>query len=433
MQSYTLKNIHKNWYILFTIYFVLLFVANLIFPVTFDWHGRYISHTLLRIILQSGFQDLIVALLGAIFPFLAYFFVSTSYLINYQKKDLYCFIMFSSLLYAFVQASWSIYGMTTYFMSNIFSQMVMLLFLYPYFKFIQNPDYKPHSAYLIIIGIIAGSMHEQGVIALPLLIIIAGIHIIIQKRKIPLWFMIGFCAYLGGTLLLFLAPSTLLENRLLTYGNAQNWEFRGQTYNWMDLGIKRYWYSLLNWLIFVKNGSAYFPSSFAYIIFWIYITYKNIKEYSYKDPKVLCSIILMIASFGSVSAMMFSPLYYHANLNFGLIYLFIALTLAYRQYIENHHKHYKVLPRLACSIAGVIYILCFLSWNHYRIEYNHVVFKIEEAKEQNLSKVVVPAFTQLAIPTPFGNIYPVYLYRTPTFYYRMADYYQSPPIIAQGE
>lgn len=446
------KSIHRVWYILFAIYIILLIVANLIFPVTFDddfayaeignpfllqwkeylsWHGRYISHTLLRFILQSGFQDIIISIFGSLFPFIAYLHVNSNYYQDNNPKDVASFLILSSLLYAFIGVSWSTYGMTTFFMSNIFAQMTILLFLLPYRFVINNPSYTPNLFYLFIIGIIAGSIHEQGVIIIPLLGILA-LFLYLKKTPPPLWFFLGCGAYFVGNLFLFLAPSMLSDYRLTTYIDIANWEFLGKTYNWLELGYKRYWYSLLNWMLFVKNGSAFILSGGIYIVITLILMINNIKkEKTWTSPMTISSTIFFIASFAVIAAMMFSPLYYQANLNWGLIYLFIALIIAYRQYIQIHDKYYKLISKLVCSVVLFIYILCFFAWNHYRIEYNNVLTKIEIAKEQNLSEVIVPPFTQFAIPTPLGNIYPVYLQRTSTFYNRMAIYYNSPPIKVQ--
>lgn len=213
------------------------------------------------------------------------------------------------------------------------------------------------------------------------------------------------------------------------YGNAQQWQFLGQTLNWVELGPIRYAYSLFHHL-FLAHG-AYIPNTLPYFIIIGILMYFVLKKVSLWNGRLFQIFVFIAASLGMTVIMMFSPLYYEANLLFGIVFLFIALVMLIELFWELYPDN-KIIPLAIKSVILTAFIIfgiqCF-AWNHYRKEYNYVVELINEAKAAQKPEVKVPAFTQFAIKTPLGNIYPVYLQRTAVFYTRMAEYYQSSPII----
>ena len=69
-----------------------------------------------------------------------------------------------------------------------------------------------------------------------------------------------------------MSPGGLSENRLIIYGNALEWEFFGQTLNWLELGWKRYFYSL------AKVLWAWIPHCIGFVVFFITILILSIKK-----------------------------------------------------------------------------------------------------------------------------------------------------------
>lgn len=441
-------NFFNRQIIFLTAMFVLLLFSNLIFPIVYDddffysaagspfalqwaqylgnWHGRLISHIPLRLILQWGtpFTDIAVSLLALLFFITAYMQINPRFLFSNDSKDFHLFVILTVLLYAFIPVSCTAYGMTTFFMSNIFALTLVFIFLIPYSSLLRGKNINPKI--LPFFAFIAGASHEQAVVILPLLTFLLIFLKWVQKREVPQWFYTGMACFFLGMLVILLSPSTFQKERLLGYGNAENWEFMGQYLNWINLGWKRYFYSLMNWMFFTKTGAAFVPNVWPYlIVFCILLTklfYKN-------KALIFHSLFYFMGSWALIFVMMFSPLYYQANLIFGIVFMMISIVsllanLAGVSFLKKTTIIFSVLLLF-------IYTIQAFAWNYYRKEYNNVAVLIKKPKLEKASQVEVPAFTQFSISTPLGNIYPVYLQRTPTFYLRMAEYYQSPPIIVQ--
>lgn len=319
------------------------------------WHGRLVSHILLRIILQlpGPVEELVFSGVILWVIITCYRAVNPQFIRNSGKHDFPLFILLFCLLFVFIPVSSTAYVMVTFFMSNIFA--------------------------------------------------------------------IGLIFFFLGMLVILLSPGspTRIEKG---YGNAQQWQFLGQTLNWVELGPIRYAYSLFHHL-FLAHG-AYIPNTLPYFIIIGILLYFVLKKVSLWNGRLFRIFVFIAASLGMTVIMMFSPLYYEANLLFGMVFLFIALMMLIKLFWELYPDN-KIIPLAIKSVILAAFIIfgiqCF-AWNHYRKEYNHVVELINEAKASQKTEVKVLAFTQFAIKTPLGNIYPVYLQRTSIFYTRMAEY-----------
>jgi len=448
------SNINKKWYFIFSSPFLILLFSNLIFPITYDddfiyskvgnpfllqweqyftWHGRFITHSLNRIVLQLGYPytDIITSFLGLLLLILSYFHINPYFLQKFSFKDKALFILLSVMIFSLLGGSWTSFTQTTFFMSYYFTIILLLFFLIPYRLIFEDSKYKPNINYIIIMGLLAGTSHEQAIAILPILFLLA-IILHCKKIAIPFWYWIGVGTFCIGFLFLFLAPSTTSVNRLVNYGNAENWVFMGQKLNWLNLGWKRYFYSLFNWLFL--HTYAWIPQGMIYFIIFGIFFIKNLKstaDTSYPkllDNKNILPLLYFILAWGIVCVMMFSPLYYQAACNMGLIFLFIAVvsTLYYYNFSIRSLKYIKI-----CSIiiGAIIWGIQVPAWIIYYNEYNDVVKIIQKTQTLGKNKAIVKPFTQFIINTPFGGITPVYLYRSSGFYIRMAEYYNIKEII----
>ncbi|MGL5253942.1 MAG: DUF6056 family protein [Brevinema sp.] len=449
------KTSYTNWTKLFlTILLVLLF-SNIIFPITYDddfaysqlgnpfllqwgeyisWHGRMITHSLARTILQWGFPytDIFASLFTIGFFFICCISVTSKFWIKEFSKEFPLILILLLVLYSFVPMSSTAYSQTVFFMSNFFAIGLVLLFLIPYANLISEKNIIFNKYQLVLIsisGFLAGAAHEQASAVLPLLILL-WVYLRQRKQIIPSWFWIGIFFLIIGMFFIHLSPGS--ASRIISYARADQWDFMGKTIDWTSLGVKRYFYALFHHL-FLNKISAYIPNTIIYYLLIGFLYIKNAKKVGVAHSEMVRAVFYLISSLGFTFIMMFSPLFYQANLIWGLVPLYISLFILARLFYQLYQPKLKALTlaKIMMAVFIVIWGVQVLAWNHYRKEYKQVVLLINKAKEQNLSEVIVPSFTQYTIKTPLGNILPVYLYRTDTFYTRMAEYYKISKITVE--
>ncbi len=449
MKNLIKNKIHLNKSVLILLVILgLICLSNLFFPITFDddfayaakgnpfllqaqeyftFHGRYITHTIGRLILQlrDPLTNILTSLLGILFIFVAYNTVQPNFLKQDNKKDPYLLLILSSLLLSCLVASWTGYTQTLFLVTYVFSFTLVLLFLTPYLQLIKEEQYNISPILIFLLGLLVGNTHEQIVATLPILLLIA-LFLKFKKRVLPLWYWIGILGFLVGFTILMATPVNWNNSRINGYGGGTNWEFAGQYLNWNDLGFKKYFYSLAKiyllgtypWLIY---GAPFF------ITFGLILRKNLLLEKDWTKPVHIIPIIFFIYSWGLVSVMMAAPLFHGGPLNFGLTFLYISMVMVINSHLELNPSALFTVKRFAyfmVALALIIWLVMVPTWLHYRVEYNEIVDKINIAKQNNQSEIIVTPFTQYTIKTPFGNIIPVYLFTSDGFYNRMAGYYE---------
>lgn len=196
-----------------------MLASNLLFPITYDddfaysvignpfllqwneylaWHGRLVSHTLLRIILQlpSPIEEIVFSGVILWVIITCYRAVNPQFIHNAGKHDFPLFILLFCLLFVFVPVSSTAYVMVTFFMSNLFAIGLICWFLTPYSLLMSTPSIAPSRMFWLS-ALLAGASHEQAVALLPLLLIL---YIILKYKKImvPRWFWTGGYFFLLG-------------------------------------------------------------------------------------------------------------------------------------------------------------------------------------------------------------------------------------------
>ncbi len=438
------------------IIFILVYLANLMFPITFDddfayaeagnpfllqwqeylnWHGRYLTHTIGRLILQlrDPAVNIIMAFMTTGFMISVGHFMRPRFWQSDDKQNLTILIVVSFALSLLIK-SWIAYTETMFFVAYFLSFVFLLLFLVHYFEFIKNGDEEdkkresPSSSIKIfVLGILAGFTHEQSVATIPLLILMI-IYLKYQKRSIPSWFYIGFLGFVIGFAMLMLAPSVLNGGRD-GYGN--NWNFLGQTYKWNELGFEKYFYNLAKILLFGSFPWIVYGLPF-FTIFGV-LFHKNLKL----NPdwtKQIAPLLMFVYSWGVICVMMFVPMFHAGPMNFGLLFLYLSVGMELQLYLKQNPDFFPKLKKITIGsvvLALVMYVAAIPAWLSYHREYHQIVAQIQEAKSQNLTEVTVKPFTLHVIKTPLGNIKMVGLYTTHTFYRRMAKYYDIEKITPQ--
>ncbi len=422
------------------IIFLLIYGANIMFPVTFDddfayaeagnpfylqyleylnWHGRYITHTIGRIILQlrDPLANILTALVGMFFVFSI-----ANIMKSVRGRNAFAALIPISLSLSCIVGSWTGYTQTVSLVSYQLSCAFIMCFLYFYFERINNPDYNTPFWLIALSGFAAGCSYEQSAALLPLLILMYLFIRYIQKQKIPSWFYIGAGAFTIGLMILLLTPANLAGARD-GYASTDNWQFMGQSYNWHELGFERYFYALANVMLFGSNPWLLpaVPLSVAFCVLFR----KNLKiekDWTKQAP----ALFMIILSWGLASVMMFSPMFWYAQYNFALIFMYTALGMIIKHRLDINPASFIWIKRLTvfcCALAVGIWLFLVPVWLNYRGEYYALADKIEYAKANNINEVETRPFSQYKINTPFGAIIPVYLYTSPGFYRRMARYY----------
>ena len=98
-----------------------------------------------------------------------------------------------------------------------------------------------------------------------------------------------------------MSPGGLSEDRLIIYGDVLEWEFFGQTLNWLELGWKRYFYSL------AKVLWAWIPHCIGFVVFFITILILSIKKLKSFSFELVPSVFLFLLGQTIIIVMMFTP------------------------------------------------------------------------------------------------------------------------------
>ena len=187
-----------------------------------------------------------------------------------------------------------------HFMSYRFTIALVLLFLVPYLKTFANKDDSPSLMTFIPLSFLAGATHEQVIVVIPLLVMMALIGKLL-KKSIPLWYWIGLVIFSLGYSTVLMSPGGLSENRLIIYGDVLEWEFFGQTLNWLELGWKRYFYSL------AKVLWVWIPHCIGFVVFFITILILSIKKLKSFSFELVPSVFLFLLGQTIIIVMMFTP------------------------------------------------------------------------------------------------------------------------------
>ena len=448
MKNLITNKIHSKQSVLILLVILgLIYLSNLFFPVTFDddfayaakgnpfmlqaqeyftFHGRYITHTIGRLILQlrDPLTNILTSLLGILFIFVAYNTIQPNFLKQDNKKDPYLLLILSSLLLSCLVASWTGYTQTIFMVAYVLSCILLLLFLNPYLQLIKNKEYSISPVLIAFLGVLAGNSYESSIATLPLLLLIA-LFLKYKKRVLPLWYWIGIIGFLVGFSILIATPVNWDNSRINSYGGGTNWEFAGQYLNWNDLGFKKYFYSLAKIYLFGEYPWLIYSAPFC-IIFILILRKNLLLEKDWTKALHIIPIIFFLYSWGLVTVMMAAPMFHGGPLNFGLAFLYISVVMIINSHVELNPSalsNVKKFSYFMTALALIIWLVMVPTWLHYRTEYNEVVNKINIAKQNNQTEVIVKPFTQYTIKTPFGNIIPVYLFTGDGFYGRMAGYY----------
>lgn len=184
-----------------------------------NWGGRCITHGLLQIVLMQG--EAAADVLNVIVFFLLGWLVC---IITKQKKPFWLLFILSLIVALNPNVKMSMLwqsGTVNY----VYSSAWILLFLWPYFRHLENPEQKalPLAALWVIpLGLLTGWSNEN--MGPACFVVITGEILYLAKRKqpVPLWMSGGAVTCFAGSVMVVAAPgnfvrSAAIEKKALGY------------------------------------------------------------------------------------------------------------------------------------------------------------------------------------------------------------------------
>ncbi len=358
------------------------------------WHGRFFTHILARIVLQNRFTaDLLYSFFVGLFLYASWKVVNLQNSPEIRQKQIsllwvmcLCLIMFF-LMWGGI---WFKMIRVVHFMSYRLTFTILLFFLIPYLRFFADDNKAPQMILFSVVSLIAGSTHEQCVVLIPILILTGIVYSYFLKKKLPSWYYIGIVFFFIGILTILLSPYTFSQDRLIGYGNATNWDFFGQKINWLELGWKKYFYSLA--IILYK----WLPHSVVWIVFFVVIFIKLLKERKYFSYNLIPSIVLFVISQAIVVVLMFTPKTSVIPMGLGLDFLIVSCFSILSIYLNtinfDFKKYEKKIITTIIAITLITWTACIPFSVRYRLDLEQRIKIANEAIKNNQSEVYIKAF-----------------------------------------
>ena len=453
MTFLTKHKITKSWILAFTIFIVIFYFLAWLCPLPISgeddylyvmrgnpfllqWqeylslHGRYFTHTLLRITLQAG--EPYMYLIKTIVVF--FLFLISIHQINpyFWKKDsplsFFSAILFISFCLLMMGTTFFMFSYTEY--TPIFSNFLTVFFILWFFSYyrmlFENSNQSISLPVFILLSFFTGTTHEQTATLLPMVIIVYFL-LKLKKIAIPFWFWIGPVVVLLGYLVIILAPTT--TDRIHTYANATEWQWiNGTTIDWTVLGWKKYLYSWFRHVFMYVDsywGPGYLPSTGPlHIVFFFFFYLVSRKVKNFLDLPLLIPALYYIFSWGLVSIMMFSPMFTNSSIDFCRFFLYIALMGVITSYLSLYQISKKIIK--TCSYTLILVLLIGISiqipaYYSARNRYIQIRSIFEKAYESGETSVLIPP-----LPNPKVLGFSIFRHTVPTQqalnYYNVTEY-----------
>ena len=363
------------------LFFVLIFILNKIYPLYFDdwvysltWNGAdrsYVPHrvnSLLdifqtqcnlyhqwtgRVVLHGINQFLLM-----LNPYLKYLINTSAYIIyiyiiyKYCKRSvfiqnsLYLIIFCSSFLLLPNLLETTIW--TTGSANYLWGTLILILYIYPYYKFTQESFYNNKIGFSIVfglLGIIAGGTNENTVLSTICVLFVYIYYLKKSKTKIPQWMIFGLVGLIIGAVFMLVAPGNF--NRVQIYTHESSMTF-------LDLiktGSKNIYHIYKHWVLVGLSSLT--------IVFYLVACSKKLLKKQNKLAIVGLFLMAHISIFAMVGSMYFPlrvtffattllsittiKLYNILFLKFKIIYNYFVIVILCLCFIKSYIIHYDVV------------------------------------------------------------------------------------------
>lgn len=383
------------------------------------WHGRLFTHIVYR--LAIGLPSFLPYFFNALALFGIFFTAAWAMFPNFLKgKDLMplglivfmCSLLLNTLFTPF-------FFNNPYYFSTIYSSAgasaLLLFFFTIYFRIFTQHPLQPKIWQIVLLGLAAGNSHETSAAGVPMMLIVF-IILKAQKISLPPWFWWGFAAYLIGFSPLYIPKGSPREQSfLIQYANGTVWDFLGNTYNWFELGWKKYLFSFIRHVFLTPKGGypGWLPSTwYIHLFFFIFWGLNLKKTKSLWAEAVLYPALLYVFSWGLVSVMMFSPMFHSNTVDQMRFVLYTALgsALLYSFELFSWDKARKIILPILLALPFILGILFIPALIKPAAEFRQWKAMIEETAKSGGVRASGPKIIEASL---YGQVFFRFL-TTPT-------------------
>lgn len=298
----------------------------------YNTNGRIVAHLIARVLLwwQKPYSSILNGLIITILNIVLY---------RYSKsRSLFAFILSTTLMY-FLNPDFEgtcnwISGSSNY----IWTILIILLFLIPYFHLLENKTINGKLSVLLIpimlfAGVIAGWTNENVGPTVLLMAIAIMIWTKKEKRSVPIWTSTGVIGLIAGVGMMLLAPGTSVRYEYID-------DVVNEGYSPLKTLIVRCYYmerAIFNYL---------FPTLLLGGVLLLILVYL----YKQRPDKV--SIVFICAGIVSVGAMILSPTYPPRATIGSLCFFLVSILRITNQIVEKNEKVYRIF----CSAVWFGYV-----------------------------------------------------------------------------
>jgi len=307
----------------------------------FEWGGRTVVHIIAQSLLWfgEGWGDILNSVAYVALILVMYCIANR----NKEKHSVSLFI-FISLCMWFLQSSFSetvlwITGSANY----LWGCMITLFFLLPYCSYYYKPDEKENpvkTVLFFVLGVLAGWTNENMALALVFFVSVLLFMMRKEKKKIPVWAIIGFAGLIVGAIFLFVAPGNYVRLNLSLNGQDNDfWYYFDKAisvlHKFLRFGSISVFIFLLIAFVYVKYGKGKIQSAVFRLSFLFFST----------------AIIGIIVMFGSPS---FPPRAW-----FGVItYLIVAIAVLYADF-DFSIRNLRIINLVGLSLIAVLFCISY--------------------------------------------------------------------------
>lgn len=327
----------------------------------FTWGGRFVVHFIAQflLMLKPWLHDLINALAFTYFIYLIYKISNCN-----RKLNPVLFIIIYFLIYSFQPAFMSTVLWITGSANYLWGTLIILIFIYPYYLFFRNSEYKLEGfsiyVYFFVGGIIAGWTNENMSVAVILMLLFLCLYF---KRRgvLPKWCIVGVVGFSIGCVLLLAAP-----------GNYVRMEVANeiiQTPSLIETLRSRVYTMVYHYFYY---GLPLIP---IYIIGLVALLKDKNISYINRKQIIFASFIFIITAHIAYAIMIASP-YFPERALFGILtFAVIAISILYAN-IQIKNVYLKVL-----KYFGIILLISISSYNYYH-DYNMLSYAYDQWEER---------------------------------------------------